>query len=186
VTEAAPAAGGYPTGETGLIATVSEAEPVVGRWRSQSDPAAAAGIPAHVTVMYPFLPRDRVDVAVRSDLAALFAQHQAFEVQFAEPRRFPGVLYLAPLPDAGLRALTTAVGRRWPELSPYGGQFADVVPHLTVAQSQEPQVLDRIEREVRGRLPVTARIAAVQLIVYAAGSWNQARSFSLAGGETNG
>lgn len=172
--------GAYLTGETGLIVTVSEAEPVVRGWRSRFDSAAVAGVPAHITVLYPFLPWQRVDDAVRAELNALFATHQAFDLQLAQLRRFPGVLYLAPEPDALLRALTAAVAGRWPEAPPYGGQFADVVPHLTIAHSQEPQVFDMIESDVRGRLPIAARIASVQLIGYSGRYWNEIRSFSLA------
>ena len=83
----------------------------------------------------------------------------------------------------GLRALTEAVAGRWPEAPPYAGQFADVVLHLTIAPSQEPQVLDMIESAVRGRLPIAARIAAVQLITYSGGCWTEIRTFSLAGSD---
>ena len=85
-----------------------------------------------------------VDAAVLAELTALFATHQAFDLQLSEARRFPGVLYLAPEPAAALRALTDAVVSTWPEAPPYGGRFADVVPHLTVADSEEPYVLDVI------------------------------------------
>jgi 2'-5' RNA ligase len=140
-------------------------------------------VPAHITVLYPFLPWQRMDDAVRAELKALFATHQAFDLQLSQLRRFPGVLYLAPEPDAGLRALTEAVAGRWPEAPPYAGQFADVVPHLTIAQSQEPQVFDLIESDVRRRLPVAARIASVQLIGYSGRYWNEIQSFSLASGD---
>jgi hypothetical protein len=179
-TAATGGAGVYRTGETGLIVKVSEAESVVSRWRNQFDPAAAAGVPAHITVLYPFLHQHRVDAAALAELAMVFGMHQAFEVQLAQSRRFPGVLYLAPEPEAGLRALTRAIATRWPEAPPYGGQFADVIPHLTIAHSQEPQVLDAIEADVCGRLPVVARIAAVELIAYDGERWIQVRSFGLA------
>lgn len=179
-------AGGYRDGETGLIVSVPAAEPIVAGWRSQFDAAAAAGVPAHITVLYPFLDRDRVDADVLADLAALVAKHQAFDLRLTECRRFPGVLYLAPEPDTALRALTAAITGRWPEAPPYGGQFADVVPHLTVAHGQGPEVLDMIESEVCDRLPVTARIESVQLIAYAGARWDEVRSFGLADGETQG
>jgi 2'-5' RNA ligase len=176
-------AGGYREGETGLIVKVPAAEPIVGGWRSQFDSAAAAGVLAHITVLYPFLGRDRVDASVLAELDALLAKHQAFDLQLTQCRRFPGVLYLAPEPETELRALTAAIASRWPEAPPYGGQFADVVPHLTIAHSQEPEVFDVIESDVCGRLPVTERIASVQLIIYTGDHWQQAQSFLLAGDE---
>jgi len=58
---------------SGLIVEVPEAEPAVARWRAQLDPLAAQGVPAHVTVLYPFLPVTEIDGQVRSRLTALFA-----------------------------------------------------------------------------------------------------------------
>jgi 2'-5' RNA ligase len=174
-------AGGYRTGETVLIVKVPKAEPVAGGWRRRFDPSAAAGIPAHVTVLAPFLDRPLADASVLRELDALIGGHRPFGVEFAQCRRFPGVLYLAPVPPDPFRALTGAVAGRWPEAPPYRGQFADVVPHLTIAHGQDPGVLDMIESEVRGRLPVTARIESVQLMAYAGDRWEEVRSFPLAG-----
>ena len=43
-------------GQTALVVAVPSAEPVVARLRASYDVAAAYGVPAHVTVLYPFLP----------------------------------------------------------------------------------------------------------------------------------
>jgi 2'-5' RNA ligase len=169
----------YRAGQTGLIVKVPETEPAVGAWRSQFDPAAAAGVPAHITVLYPFLDKDLADAGVLRRLAAILAAHRALDLRFAEVRRFPGVLYLAPEPAAGLRALTSAIAAQWPEVPPYGGQFDDVVPHLTIAVSQDTSVLDMIESDVLDWLPVTARVESASLIVFDGGHWNELQSFPL-------
>lgn len=70
----------FVAGETGLDITVSEADPVLREWRARFDPAAAIGLPPHVTVLYPFLPDDRIDDAVIANLAALFARHDVFDL----------------------------------------------------------------------------------------------------------
>jgi 2'-5' RNA ligase len=171
----------YRAGQTGLIVTVPEAEPVVARWRRRLDPAAAAGAPAHVTVLAPFLDRPLLDDDVIGELGSLVRRHDAFTVRLARCRRFPGVLYLEPVPDAGLRALTGAIARRWPEAPPYGGQFADVVPHMTIACSQDEDLLGQIETQVRSRLPVTAAISSVRLLACSGQRWTELRSFPLAG-----
>jgi 2'-5' RNA ligase len=161
---------------------VPEAEPVVGTWRSQFDPAAADGVPAHITVLGPFLDRSLIDAGVMAELDALMAEHQPFYIELAACARFPGLLYLEPTPAAPFRALTGAIAGRWPEAPPYEGQFADVVPHLTVAYGQEPEVLDMIEPEVAGRLPVAARIESVQLMTCTGEHWEDVRTFLLGGG----
>jgi hypothetical protein len=42
------------TGESALLVTVPAAEPAVARHRSRLDTSATVGVPAHITVLYPF------------------------------------------------------------------------------------------------------------------------------------
>ncbi|GAA3802872.1 2'-5' RNA ligase family protein [Sphaerisporangium flaviroseum] len=173
------AAGPPQVGETVLLVTVPEAEPLVGRWRQRYDASAAAGVPAHVTVLYPFLERARIDDGVLGDLETLLGAHRAFDVRFRSCARFPDVLYLAPVPDGPFRALTEAVTGRWPEAPPYGGRFAEVVPHLTIAHDQGLSVYDEIEADLTGRLPVTARVSSVRLLVRDGTQWHERAMFPL-------
>ncbi|MER7462846.1 2'-5' RNA ligase family protein [Streptomyces sp. NPDC097981] len=137
--------------------------------------------PAHVTVLFPFLDEHLVDAAVHAALAEIVGGRRAFDVRFAESRRFPEVLYLAPEPDTELRRLTRAITHRWPQAQPYGGRFADVIPHLTVAQRQDAAVLDEIEADLAHRLPLTARIASVDLMAHDGVAWRERASFALWG-----
>lgn len=168
----------YRPGETVLLIAVPEAGPVVGAWRERYDSSAAAGVPPHVTVLYPFLDIADVDTAA---LTALIAGHRAFDVRFERSARFPGVLYLAPEPDAPFRALTEDIAARWPEAPPYGGQFDDIVPHLTVAHGQPTAVLDEVAADVAEK-PIAARVSSVRLMVTDGERWEQRAEFPLAGG----
>lgn len=170
----------YRAGQTALVAVIHEAEPIVGAWRSRLDPSAAAGVPAHVSVLSPFLPAAHLDDAVVGELTSLFGAQPAFHVRFAEFRRFPGVLYLAPDPDEQFRALTGVLATRWPEAPPYGSQFSDVKPHLTVAYEQPTPVLDEVEASITTRLPIAAHITAVALFVHDGARWRQRMTFDLA------
>ncbi|MFF3253146.1 2'-5' RNA ligase family protein [Actinacidiphila glaucinigra] len=176
---AADGVGRYRAGETALIVKVPEAEPVVGGWRERFDVSAEAGVPAHVSVLYPFLNQDRIDDQVLGVLGELFGSHRAFDLRFGRCGRFPGVLYLAPEPDEQFRALTLAVADRWPEAPPYGGRFAEVVPHLTVVDGQEPSVLDALEAELASRLPVATHVSSVQLLVFDGIVWREQADFAL-------
>ncbi|MFB9630788.1 2'-5' RNA ligase family protein [Nonomuraea helvata] len=160
---------------------VKEAEPSVGRWRRRFDSSASAGVPAHVTVLVPFLDIDRIDAAVIDELRELFGEHSPFTVRFDSCRRFPDVLYLAPTPDQPFRALTEAVAARWPEAPPYGGQFTEVIPHLTVAHGQQAHVLDEAEAALTVLLPITADVASVSLFVSDGDRWHQRAEFPLHG-----
>lgn len=166
-------------GRTGLIVKIPEADPAVRAWRERLDPSAGVGVPAHVTVLFPFLDERRIDSDTRTALGEVIGRHRPFETRFARCGGFPGILYLAPEPEAPFRRLTEAIADRWPEAPPFGGQFDDVVPHLTVAQGQDTAVLAEVETDLRRRLPVTASVSAVELMVYDGARWRLRASFPL-------
>lgn len=176
--------GRYQAGETVLLVKVPEAEPLVGGWRQRFDSSAGARVRAHVTVLCPFLDHTRIDADVLGTLGVFLGAHRAFDVRFQACGQFPDVLFLVPAPDDSLRALTRAVCEQWPEAPPYGGRFAEVVPHLTVAHGQERSVFDEIEADLTGRLPVTAHVSSVQLLVCGGEYWHERAAFPLLGRET--
>ncbi|MFJ9343034.1 2'-5' RNA ligase family protein [Streptomyces sp. NPDC101733] len=169
----------FQAGRTGLIVRVPEAEPAVRGWRERLDPSAQAGVPAHVTVIFPFLDESRIDSLVCSALADVLGRHQAFDLRFERCGRLPEVSYLVPEPDTQLRQLTEAVADRWPEAPPYGGRFTEIVPHLTIAQGQGEAVLEEIEADLAGRLPFTSRVSSVELLVHDGTQWRERASFAL-------
>ncbi|MET7383292.1 2'-5' RNA ligase family protein [Streptomyces sp. NPDC005526] len=169
----------FQAGQSGLIVRVPEAEPLVRAWRDRLDPSASAGVPAHVTVLFPFLDASRIDEGVCAAIGEVVGRHQSFEARFDHCGRFPGVLYLAPEPDTGFRRLTEAIVERWPENQPFGGQFDDVVPHLTVAQGQDEAVVEKAEADLLTGLPVVAQVSSVDLLVHDGTRWRQRSSFPL-------
>jgi 2'-5' RNA ligase len=171
---------GFQAGRSGLIVRVQEAEHLVRAWRDRLDPSAGAGVPAHVTVLFPFLDASLVDEGVCAAIGEVVGRHQAFEARFDHCGRFPGVLYLAPEPDADFRSLTEAIAERWPEYPPFGGQFDDVVPHLTVVQGQDEAVLEKAEADLLTGLPVVAQVSAVDLLIHDGTRWRRRASFPLA------
>lgn len=171
--------GGFQAGQTGLVVRIPEAEQAVRGWRERLDPPARAGVPAHVTVLFPFLHENRIDAALCAALADVLGRQQAFELRFERCGRLPEVSYLVPEPDTRLRQLTEAIADRWPEAPPYGGRFAEIVPHLTIAQGQADAVLEEIEADLVGRLPFTSRVSSVELMVHDGTTWRERASFAL-------
>ncbi|WP_205826017.1 2'-5' RNA ligase family protein [Microbispora catharanthi] len=169
----------FEIGETALVVEVPSAEPLVRGLRERYDSSAAYGMPAHVTVLYPFLPRERLDDGVLSALRDLFAERRPFEVAFGGVGRFPGVLYLALDPDGPLRELTEAVVGRWPQTPPYGGRFGDIVPHLTVAEGLGGEVVAGVAAGLAAGLPVTTFVGGVTLRVFDGESWRAEGFFPL-------
>ncbi len=148
-----------------MLILVPEAESVVARHRAVLDGAAAIGVPAHVTVLYPFVPPERTDDAVIAALARAIRSVQAFDVTFRRLRWFDrSVLWLAPEPTEPFAALTAAVREAFPDYVPYGGAHADVVPHLTVGQDRPEDALESAARAIEPGLPVTARVIAAVLM----------------------
>jgi len=72
---------------------------------------------------------------VANQIRATVRSFAAFTFRLFKVGVFPGALYLAPTPAEPFVALTAALARRFPEYPPYGGQFRNIVPHLTVAQA---------------------------------------------------
>ena len=63
--------------ETALLLPVPAAESSVGQHRARLDQAARDGVPAHITVLYPFLPPAGIDAALLAALGQMFAGQAA-------------------------------------------------------------------------------------------------------------
>jgi hypothetical protein len=161
--------------ETALVLTVPEAEPRVQRWRTMHDPVAIRGMPAHVTLIYPFLPAAQLTAEALSAVAETFATASSFDARLASCRRFPGVSYLAPEPVAPFVELIERLIARFPEVPPYGGRFAEIIPHLTTGQARDPDVLDAIERDLSPALPIPFRVDRAVLYEKREGFWRPYR-----------
>jgi 2'-5' RNA ligase len=144
--------------ETAVIVPVPDAEPIVADHRERLDTAADRGVPAHVTVLYPFVAPAAVDEHVLATLGAAVGSVEAFDCRFARTRWFGDeVLWLDPEPAEPFRRLTAAVRRAFPQHPPYGGVHDDVVPHLTVAEKRRggTAAAHAAEQAVAARLPLS-------------------------------
>ena len=153
--------------ETAVLVLVPEAEPAVHRHREHLDVAASWGVPAHVSIVYPFVPPEDVDDAVLTRLAAAVATVPVFECVFARIAWFDDdVLWLAPEPDDPFRSLIDAVVAAFPARQPYGGAYPEPTPHLTIGERRlgRNAELTAAERAVGEHLPVRARVHQAVLL----------------------
>ena len=161
-----------------LVVPMPDLGPALSAVRRGHDPSARRGMPAHVTLLFPFLPVEDLDAGVEDALARVVGSRPAFPFRLAGVGRFPAVLYLAPEPAAPFVDLVQALVAEWPLYPPYGGRFRDVVPHVTLAQGRVP---DRLVRLVERELPVLGRASHVDLMVEdRRRRWHLRRSFDLA------
>jgi hypothetical protein len=173
-------------GDTGsaVVVPVPEADAVVAGYRARLDPAATLGVPAHVTLLAPFLPPSLITAATIAALAQIAGSVAAFDCTFARTAWFgERVLWLAPEPDGPFRELTRRLAAAFPQCPPYGGVFADVIPHLTVGEDETAGAgqLRAAEPGVTGRLPVATLVSRAWLMTGTAGpgSWHRVAELPL-------
>jgi len=166
--------------ETAIIIPVPEAESAVGQLRARYDRAAGLGAPPHITLLYPFLAPEAA-AGQAAALGELFAAIPAFAFQLSSVGRFTRTAYLRPDRQERFIQITEALLARWPECRPYGGAFAEIVPHLTVADDPDLEVLDAVEQELKEGLPILCTAREAWLFTSSdSGQWAKAGAFPLA------
>ena len=169
--------------ESALVIFIPTADPLVEPFRKKYDLSTDAGIPAHVTVLYPFVPPDLLTDEILATLRELFLEVPTFNASFAKTMQFPDGLYLEPIPVEPFRRLTKLVFKRFPETPPYGGEFDEIIPHLTVVKVQDTRRLKtltaKFQQAARVYLPIHARVDTISLVENASGIWQVRAQFAL-------
>lgn len=172
----------HPDGTTALAVLVPEADPVVGPSRARHDPAAAAGLSAHVTLVAPFVPEVVLRASDETRLAEVFRGVRPFDSTFRRCGRFgTTTLFLTPEPVRPFVHLTEAVFEAYPAFPPYGGRFDEIVPHLTLADGADAALLDAVEASLPRPLRIETSVREVVLFVRAGDRWLPRRRFALGG-----
>ncbi len=93
--------------------------------------------PAHLTLLYPFVPPDEVGQAMPRLRRALAAA-KPFDVTLDRYGRFPNAVFLEPAEAQALIDLHRRLAAAFPEYPVYGGEFGHAFrPHLTLAHSED-------------------------------------------------
>jgi 2'-5' RNA ligase len=155
------------------LVPVPQAERVVAEWRSRHDPVAAAGVPAHVTLLAPWLPADEIGPQPLAELAGAAASTRPWEFRLTGAAWFGRrVLWLVPDPAEPFARLTSRLAEQF-GTPPWGGAFDEVVPHLTVGQADgDPTALDRVADELQARLPLACRADELWVMLATGRRWS--------------
>ena len=131
----------------------------------EHDPSAAAGIPPHLTLMFPFIPPPDLSILKIDALENLINRAEPFEFTLTRVSEFEqGVVYLVPEPAAPFVSLTREIGRQF-GLQPFGGEFGeDPVAHLTVANHSARSTRVQIADTLRPVLPISLRAVEAWLM----------------------
>ena len=129
-----------PVGRSAVTVPVRRGEPVVAAAPRAADPAGW-GVPRTSRCSIPFVPPGLLDDGVLARLAdAVQSKSPPSTASSPAPTgSATEVLCLAPEPAEPFRLLTAAVWAAFPEHPPYGGELADLVPHLTVGARRRPR-----------------------------------------------
>lgn len=147
-------------------------------------PESSHGIPAHITILWPFAPLELITDGVLKELESIFSPIEPFQILLEHVSRFPQTTFLRPEPAQPFIDLTMAVESRFPEYPPFGGTYTEITPHLTVAHGSTESA-EEAERELNTiveRLgPIRAVCSKVDLYEDSTGKWRQHTSFDFQG-----
>lgn len=140
------------------------ADGVVGHVRRAHDPSARDGMPAHVTLLTPFVPVEAWSPSHAARLSAALAGTTPFLARFRRIGRFARTtVFLVPEPEIVFERLAKSVAAAFPEYPPYGGAFSAVLPHLTLAHGVPEATLDAVASAVDGHVDFEVRVSDVML-----------------------
>jgi hypothetical protein len=142
---------------------------VVETWRRAHSPDGAAGMPAHLTVLYPFAPVEEVDLERVRELAAATGR---FSFELVAVHEWPdGVVWLAPRPAEPFVRLIARCVERFPSWPPYGGIHDEIVPHLTVVHTEDAAVRAAASESVAGSVPIRCEANELSVMHRVDGRW---------------
>jgi len=168
--------------ESALIVPVPEAEQFVSDLRIQYDPSAAVGVPAHITINYPFTPYGFRPEQVNDEIQKSLSGVSQFTYNLGEIRTFPEAVFLFPQPEELFISLINAVFSLFPESPPYKGEFPQIIPHLTIAQitaEKVEQVKIDVFKRIGSHLPIRAIAREVWIIDNSENTWKRRKVFTL-------
>ena len=140
------------------------------------------GMPPHVTLLYPFVDDADLTAAEVGRLRGVLAAFAPFDVTLARFVRFdaqPPVLYLEPEPVQRFLGMIAALADAFPAFPPYGGVHETLIPHLTLAYSDDAAALDAVEADVRRHVPLRARVSEVAVMEHRADGWQPGEHIAL-------
>lgn len=126
---------------------------------------AAMGVPAHLTMLYPFVEPSGLTGEVRGALREVASRHPRFAYELTGMATWPDTIYVSVIPTDPFVRLQRDLQEAFPEFPIYGRDASfQFVPHVTIAEGSsidDPSI--RADRAWRA-LPRSARASAIELI----------------------
>jgi 2'-5' RNA ligase len=164
--------------QSGLIVAIELPAPLAAV-RARFGALTSPGLPAHVTILFPFILVGSLDPSVGAALTGLSAARQPFLARFEQVQRQDSMVWLVPGPQEPFLELTAAVVARWPAYLPYGGAYDSLIAHLTLVESSSEAIARATSAALRHG-PFEVLVEEVQLIgEVESGGWRELDRFRM-------
>ncbi|HET8987698.1 MAG TPA: 2'-5' RNA ligase family protein [Humibacillus sp.] len=135
---------------------------------------------AHVTALGPFLPPSGLTPGALARVSEIASATTPFDFTLEHVGVFPnGIIHLLPEPSEPFEALTDRLWRAFPQCPPYAGEFASVVPHLTLDALSPTVTAESTRAHVTGHVPARCRAERLDLAWYSPGDCRILHSWPL-------
>ena len=164
-------------GETALIIPV-RLPPSLERLRQDGLDDAPHGLPAHLTLLFPFAPPDALDAALQAAVRRVVGAHRAFTYALTHLGQWPDTAYIAVDPEPPFRALQADLAASFPAWPLYRGAF-EFTPHVTIAGGPAAGAAELRAVTASAVLPAARTARFVDLIVREGARWTLRSRFPL-------
>jgi 2'-5' RNA ligase len=102
-------------------------------------------VPAHITLLYPFVPSDQVETTAAL-LKTICVDLSPFELTLDKYGKFKDALFLEPSNPDPILELHQHLTKAFPDYPIYEGEHGDDLhPHMTLARFENPEEAEKIE-----------------------------------------
>jgi 2'-5' RNA ligase len=141
---------------------------------------AAEGVPAHVTLLYPFAAPSAIDASLRATIAAIAGRHELPSITLVERRAWPDVLYASVQPDEPVRSLQAELAAAFPRPL-HDATAMPFVPHVTLVDGARVTDEAVLADQAWASLPATVPVEGLVLVGQRGGRWRIDERWPLGG-----
>lgn len=164
-----------------LLIPVPSSDSLIGPWRKKYDWVALHGVPAHITLLFPFKEPSQISGVDIEKLDGIFTKLRQFPFTLVKIGTFPNVIFLEPNPRGPFIELTKKIVNAFPETPPWEGKYPAVNPHQTmcsrIADEYMNALVKEITLEITNKLPINAIAREAWLMISNNGEWEIKRTF---------
>jgi len=152
--------------ESTILIPVPEVEFLVSDLRARYDPSGSKGVPAHVTLLFPFIPPEKItpeDIKILQELFKI----PRFEFTLSHINTFPDAVFIEPKERELFVELTRRIYAQFPDYPPEEGKYLpEINPHLTIGHQLGDRFDECLEqaKKIEDKLPIRCNAEEIYLM----------------------